>query len=54
MLRKLVFPLVFPDARVERAYLDPMVDHSSEAFAWQPPDLDGLRRFASSGWVAVI
>lgn len=49
---KIFLPTVFPDMRVDHAYLHPEVDHDPSAFAWGVPDLDALRQFlmATIGW----
>ena len=49
---KLFLPPVFPDSRVEQAYLDPEVDSDPQPFEWGVPDLDSLRSFlmATIGW----
>ncbi|MCJ1336993.1 DNA repair protein rad2 [Bachmanniomyces sp. S44760] len=49
---KLFLPPVFPDTRVDAAYLNPEVDSDPSAFAWGVPDLDSLRSFlmATIGW----
>ncbi|MCJ1390603.1 DNA repair protein rad2 [Xylographa bjoerkii] len=49
---KLFLPPVFPDKRVDHAYLHPEVDSDASAFAWGVPDLDALRGFlmATIGW----
>ena len=49
---KLFLPPGFPNPAVPEAYLRPEVDHSTEAFQWGVPDLDGLRGFLMStiGW----
>ena len=49
---KLFLPPVFPDKRVDHAYLHPEVDSDPSAFAWGVPDLDSLRSFlmATIGW----
>ena len=49
---KIFLPAVFPDTRVDHAYLHPEVDRDPSAFAWGVPDLDALRQFlmATIGW----
>ena len=49
---KLFLPAVFPDTRVDQAYLHPEVDKDPSAFQWGVPDLDSLRQFlmATIGW----
>ncbi|KAL9079064.1 MAG: hypothetical protein Q9157_002032 [Trypethelium eluteriae] len=49
---KLFLPPIFPDQRVEQAYLDPEIDSDPQAFEWGVPDLDALRSFlmATIGW----
>ncbi|MCJ1376908.1 DNA repair protein rad2 [Loxospora ochrophaea] len=49
---KIFLPPVFPDKRVDHAYLHPEVDSDPSAFAWGVPDLDALRGFlmATIGW----
>lgn len=49
---KIFLPTVFPDKRVDHAYLHPEVDSDPSAFAWGVPDLDALRQFlmATIGW----
>jgi len=49
---KLFLPPVFPDLRVDVAYLEPEVDSDPSAFVWGVPDLDSLRSFltATIGW----
>lgn len=49
---KLFLPAVFPDTRVDYAYLHPEVDKDPSAFQWGVPDLDALRSFlmATIGW----
>lgn len=49
---KIFLPAVFPDKRVDHAYLHPEVDSDPSAFAWGVPDLDALRQFlmATIGW----
>lgn len=49
---KLFLPAVFPDKRVDHAYLHPDVDSDPSPFAWGVPDLDALRSFlmATIGW----
>lgn len=49
---KIMLPTVFPDKRVDHAYLNPEVDKDPSPFAWGEPDLDGLRQFlmATIGW----
>jgi len=49
---KLFLPPVFPDLRVDAAYLEPEVDSDPSAFVWGVPDLDSLRSFlmATIGW----
>ena len=49
---KIFLPAVFPDKRVEQAYLHPEVDRDPSPFAWGVPDLDALRQFlmATIGW----
>ncbi|TKX18463.1 XPG-like protein [Elsinoe australis] len=49
---KLFLPHVFPDPRVEMAYLQPEVDSDPSEFQWGVPDLDALRSFlmATIGW----
>ena len=49
---KLFLPAVFPDKRVDQAYLQPEVDRDPSPFQWGVPDLDALRSFlmATIGW----
>ena len=49
---KLFLPAVFPDTRVDQAYLHPEVDSDPSPFQWGVPDLDALRSFlmATIGW----
>lgn len=49
---KLFLPAVFPDKRVDHAYLHPDVDSDPSPFAWGVPDLDALRSYlmATIGW----
>ena len=49
---KLFLPAVFPDKRVDQAYLHPEVDSDPSPFQWGVPDLDALRAFlmATIGW----
>lgn len=49
---KLFLPPIFPDQRVDIAYLDPEVDSDPSPFQWGVPDLDALRSFlmATIGW----
>ena len=49
---KLFLPAIFPDLRVDHAYLHPEVDKDPSAFQWGVPDLDALRSFlmATIGW----
>lgn len=49
-----IAPKHFPDAKVLNAYLNPVVDASTERFSWGIPDLDGLIAFCHGhmGWVA--
>ena len=49
---KLFLPAIFPDQRVDRAYLHPEVDKDPSPFQWGVPDLDALRSFlmATIGW----
>ncbi|MCJ1459393.1 DNA repair protein rad2 [Mycoblastus sanguinarius] len=49
---KLFLPAVFPDTRVDYAYLNPEVDKDPSPFQWGVPDLDALRSFlmATIGW----
>lgn len=49
---KLFLPAVFPDTRVDLAYLHPEVDKDPSVFQWGVPDLDALRSFlmATIGW----
>ena len=49
---KLFLPAVFPDTRVDYAYLHPEVDKDPSSFQWGVPDLDALRSFlmATIGW----
>jgi len=51
---KLFLPTIFPDPRVEEAYLKPEVDHDTQEFVWGVPDLGALRSFLSRqvGWSA--
>lgn len=51
-LRRLMLNEGFPSTTVLNAYLNPTVDSSTEKFSWALPDLDALRKFASSklGW----
>lgn len=50
--KKLLLPSVFPDLRVDHAYLNPEVDSTPEQFQWGVPDLEKLRSFlmATVGW----
>ncbi|MCJ1319256.1 DNA repair protein rad2 [Xylographa vitiligo] len=49
---KLFLPPIFPDKRVDHAYLHPEVDRDPSTFAWGVPDLDALRSYlmATVGW----
>lgn len=49
---KLFLPAVFPDTRVDYAYMHPEVDKDPSVFQWGVPDLDALRSFlmATIGW----
>ncbi|MCJ1448471.1 MAG: DNA repair protein rad2 [Stictis urceolatum] len=49
---KLFLPPIFPDMRVDEAYLHPDVDSDPSQFQWGVPDLDRLRAFlmATIGW----
>ena len=49
---KLFLPAIFPDQRVDQAYLHPKVDNDPSPFQWGVPDLDALRSFlmATIGW----
>ncbi|OQE17656.1 hypothetical protein PENSTE_c020G03305 [Penicillium steckii] len=49
---KIFLPPVFPDHRVNEAYLEPEVDADASPFQWGVPDLNGLRQFlmATIGW----
>lgn len=49
---KLFLPTIFPDTRVDEAYLHPEVDKDTSPFQWGVPDLDALRQFlmATIGW----
>lgn len=49
---KLFLPALFPDQRVDQAYLHPEVDKDPSPFQWGVPDLDALRSFlmATIGW----
>ena len=49
---KLFLPAIFPDQRVDQAYLHPEVDNDPSPFQWGVPDLDALRSFlmATIGW----
>ncbi|KAJ5103251.1 DNA repair protein rad13 [Penicillium argentinense] len=49
---KIFLPPVFPDQRVDEAYLEPEVDADPSQFQWGEVDMDGLRRFLMStiGW----
>ncbi|KAL9135164.1 MAG: hypothetical protein Q9175_003639, partial [Cornicularia normoerica] len=49
---KLFLPAIFPDQRVDQAYLHPEVDKDPSPFQWGVPDLDALRSFlmATIGW----
>lgn len=49
---KLFLPAIFPDLRVDQAYLHPEVDKDPSPFQWGVPDLDALRSFlmATIGW----
>lgn len=49
---KLFLPAIFPDLRVDHAYLHPEVDSDPSPFQWGVPDLDALRSFlmATIGW----
>ena len=49
---KLFLPALFPDKRVDQAYLHPEVDSDPSPFQWGVPDLDALRSFlmATIGW----
>ncbi|XP_069826834.1 DNA excision repair protein ERCC-5 [Dendropsophus ebraccatus] len=51
-LRNLELHPAFPNPAVADAYLKPVVDDSSGAFAWGRPDLDEIREFCEShfGW----
>eukprot|EP01134_Creolimax_fragrantissima_P006583 CFRG6583T1 len=46
--RPLILPRDFPEPDVRRAYYNPSVDSSREAFEWSEPDLDRLREYASA------
>jgi DNA excision repair protein ERCC-5 len=50
--QKMFLPPVFPDTRVDHAYLHPDVDSDPSGFEWGVPDLDALRAFlmATIGW----
>lgn len=49
---KIFLPTVFPDKRVDHAYLHPEVDRDPQEFVWGVPDLDALRQFLMTtiGW----
>ena len=49
---KLFLPPSFPDAVVDDAYLNPVVDNDTQPFEWGVPDLAALRSFLSGtvGW----
>ncbi len=49
---KLFLPAMFPDQRVDQAYLNPEVDNDPSPFQWGVPDLAALRSFlmATIGW----
>jgi len=49
---KLFLPAIFPDTRVDYAYMHPEVDKDPSVFQWGVPDLDALRSFlmATIGW----
>jgi DNA excision repair protein ERCC-5 len=51
-ITKVFLPPVFPDVRVDEAYLHPEVDSDPSQFVWGVPDLDALRSFLMStiGW----
>lgn len=42
----------FPSIEVIKAYLEPLVDQSTEPFSWQKPKLTELRNYAKEkfGW----
>ena len=50
--QKIFLPSLFPDRRVDAAYLNPEVDSDPSSFEWGVPDLDSLRSFlmATIGW----
>lgn len=50
--KRLFLPTIFPDVRVDGAYLNPEVDSNPEEFQWGIPDLDKLRSFLMTtiGW----
>ena len=43
--RHIMLPTGFPSEQVFEAYLNPVVDDSSEAFSWANPDLHSLRLY---------
>ncbi|XP_071950328.1 DNA excision repair protein ERCC-5 homolog isoform X2 [Antedon mediterranea] len=45
-LRKLDLPSTFPQEEVLKAFMNPLVDESTEEFSWGMPDLDSIRGFA--------
>ncbi len=49
---KLFLPTIFPDTRVDHAYLHPEVNKDPSPFQWGVPDLNALRSFlmATIGW----
>ncbi|KAF4157245.1 hypothetical protein CNMCM6936_001219 [Aspergillus lentulus] len=49
---KIFIPPTFPDAQVDKAYLEPEVDSDPSPFQWGVPDLHGLRNFLMTtiGW----
>ena len=49
---KVVLDADFPDLEVLEAFQHPLVDHSSEKFEWNIPDLQGIREFTNRkfGW----
>jgi DNA excision repair protein ERCC-5 len=36
---------MWPNPEVADAYLNPIVDHSTEKFVWGLPDLEGIREW---------
>ena len=49
---KIFLPNIFPDTRVDHAYMNPEIDRDPQPFQWGVPDLDALRQFlmATIGW----